>query len=140
MLSISLFLTTKTLWALICYASRIILEGIIDEFRLIKRLGVDFSYISLVFIGFNLIQKEPRPRFYSFVDMLTKQYPDINEKFSPIILVVFTLLLLGLSIFCQKHFNKTSSNTFKGLLIKGLAITISYGIGVALFLLAVVIQ
>lgn len=139
---LSLFLTWKTVWAFCCYFGRFVMESIIvDKIKAFSRLGIDFSYIAFIFIGFNLTQKKPPSSFYVYANDLCKHSPDMDSTKVMIIFLFVVFILWVFGIYLYKIYKKyVSSDTNSAIIKKSLAVSGSCIIGIFLFLCAIITQ
>jgi len=74
-----LFLTQKTIVTPCIYGLRYFIESAIrHRFSFPTKLGIDLSYIAMIFLGFNIIQTNPASRLYKYSDAITKKYPEVG--------------------------------------------------------------
>ena len=137
---LSFILTWKTIGTLLCYFTRVILEGLLHEFRTITRFILDLSFIALVFIVFNVGQTTPPSRYYAYLSEIKKLCVDMDDiKCSAaFLLLVFVFWILAIYL-CSK-FDSSTSITNTSFFKKSLLFGGSGVISAILFLVGVTTQ
>ena len=135
------YITPKTLCTIVIYSYRFILEGVVYKFRPLMRFVLDFCYIGVIFLAFNLVQQDPPSRFYSHYFGYAKQFcPKMREIEFVVVFILVTLSLWALAIFFYKHFRESDISTARGLTKRALLFALSSVISIGLFLIAVISQ